>query len=284
VIKVSSPIKSDIDKIVAFIAKKNSNSSTHISWLGEDSITIKKQLLEFSPNFVDSFLIIRDEDGLVGVVGFYVSSEQKVARLLGPYVEGKWSELSDEMFNEIVKIIPGYIERLIIAPSSKNKSAIKFATDHGFRKYNEELKLVMKKENFKESSSRMDIRKLSKGDFEDFEKIHHKGVYFTAREVFARLDNRNVVFGVYEKYTLIGYVYIELEVDSAYVHFINILEDKRNKGVGKGLLMYCVSWAFTNKGIDEVNLSVRPDNKARKLFESVGFKEGLTVEAYDKNI
>lgn len=68
------------------------------------------------------------------------------------------------------------------------------------------------------------------------------------------------------------------------IHMIGVDPDLRNKGLGRNVLLKGLSH-LKRKGIVNVELTADgEDPAARRLYESVGFKEGMKTEWYEKKL
>lgn len=81
-----------------------------------------------------------------------------------------------------------------------------------------------------------------------------------------------LMFGLYEKQLLVGYVSISREADGVYeIHNLAILPEIRHKGYGKQLLDHCMA-KITELDGNKVNISITEENTVLKnWYTEYGF-------------
>ena len=73
-----------------------------------------------------------------------------------------------------------------------------------------------------------------------------------------------------------GYVYVQHDkaCGDAYIDFVAVAPSARGRGVGRALIDAACHWAFVQRGLPRVNLTVRSDRAAAlALYRSAGFVE-----------
>lgn len=91
------------------------------------------------------------------------------------------------------------------------------------------------------------------------EKVIHRAMFFVARE------NGNIVG--------MNIVYMnDLQNHNAYITYIHVKEDYRNRGIGRNLLMAAIKQAQRNK-FTTISLEVRKENiNAKNLYSRLNFR------------
>jgi ribosomal protein S18 acetylase RimI-like enzyme len=73
-----------------------------------------------------------------------------------------------------------------------------------------------------------------------------------------------------------GYLYVQRQPleSEAYIDFVGVAPEARGLGHGRALLDAALHWAFVQRGLPGIALTVRQDRpKALRLYESAGFRE-----------
>lgn len=124
------------------------------------------------------------------------------------------------------------------------------------------------------------IRTINENDVDTIIGLAHNGepgirannrmIYYLSTTVL-----KEYVFICEDEENKIGYVFGILNCDkkSLWIHQLVVSKDERGKGYGIKLLEHIESKARTNN-IENIELMVRPDNKARFLYQKLGYIEG----------
>jgi ribosomal protein S18 acetylase RimI-like enzyme len=277
----------DIKKAAEFISKQNSDLHTQISWLSEKEEIIARELTNLPISFNHSFIVEVQGDRLKGLLGFYYQSEQRAVRLLGPYLEtNSWQKDADSLFEKLLPLLPSDVETIKIACPEQNKNCLDFCLRNRFEQYNAETNMSLTQSSYiapqLTSSNSVRISRITEAQYAGFEKLHPQGVYFTAKEVLSNLNDHNVIFTALINEKVVGYIYTEAEGDKAEINFIQVDNLLRGKGIGSSLLTYVIDYHF-KKNIKVIDLSVRPENRARTLYEKFGFNSEKTIIAMKRS-
>jgi len=94
-------------------------------------------------------------------------------------------------------------------------------------------------------------------------------VYFLATSILSRY----VFIGEHNGEN-VGYIFAikDSTKPSVWLHQLVVTEDYRNKGYGSQLLQF-LKREVRNDGINSIELMVRPENPAKRLYASCGFQE-----------
>ena len=286
------PCKDQLDELVHFVANINSTAAHHIGFFGEGEADVRASLLEYLIPPADGFRMAYDGRQLIGVFGVDADPEVDRAWLFGPVVEHQnWHEVADQLYAEVVRLIPVGIHDYDIFCDAQNIHVKDFALRHGFSLRSENAVLTLERENYRPAAKRdwtivdyLDIF------LEQLEKLHRRlfpNAYFTARQMVEKQDEKHRLFLAVENKQLLGYHFckIEPESESGYVDFIGTDPSTRGRGVGADLLASGVDWMLSVPSTRKINLTVNADNAAaQSLYQKFGFITNRVMSGYRKRI
>ncbi|MFQ5795264.1 MAG: GNAT family N-acetyltransferase [Candidatus Bipolaricaulia bacterium] len=291
---VFEPLNKDqIAEISHFIAELNAQAVHEASggWLGTQADEIAKQINEL-PDIPaeESFIVAQDENGTVGVLGFCAFLDKNMVRLLGPYIKHKnWTEIAVSLWQHLNKIIPDSITAYKLACNEKNKNCMNFANKMGFKRYNAEMEMIFGGKSLHkppEPNKEVIVEEFSDTYYPEFKALHPTTVYFTDQEILNRLNDFYKLFIVREKPDFKGYIYVETEPDfgTAEICFVRVKEKVRGQGYGTMLLSHAMRWICCFDSIQDITLSVRPDNPgAIRLYKRFGFEASDVMVAFERS-
>ena len=116
---------------------------------------------------------------------------------------------------------------------------------------------------------------------------------FTSKQIEQRINTPNIfVFKKIEEKKIIGFIEIELKTQG-FITAIAVKKKYRNKGIGKELLEYAISF-LEKKGFEKAILLVKKENTvAKKLYRIIGFEftklhnkkiENSIIEVWEKEL
>lgn len=270
----------DLKQIASFIAEVNSKEESHIGYCGTDGEEIENSLIEDITDipFQESFIVAKEDDRLIGVLGFDSDLENNSAEIWGPFIiEEKW-DIAAELWDKMIKILPREINLVSMFVNKKNENCLQLATKLKFDKVSEETILSFERNNI-DTLRDTTIIELSSAYYEDMKLLHDKtfpNTYYNGSQIIDRINDQRKVFIAIENNSLTGYIYVEVspEFGEGSIEFFAVDESERGKGIGSKLLTMALRWIFTFESIENITLCVSSENeKALNLYKKVGFKE-----------
>lgn len=279
---------------------------TRDPWLPRSADAVALQLREALEQGA-LFLISRD----VGVLGL-LDSDHQVRRLLGPVISsGEWRGGAEELLRTLEEQdeLSGTLVKAAV--NAENQRLWELLERRGFRKYNAEMSLALRREEWvpgrraPEAPGRIAhasrvrgaeaplrrrtttrIRPYTPTDAVAIRRLHPETAYFSAETVVARSEGGEGMTFVAEEergdgQRALGYLYQEIEGRSAEICFVNVEERARGRGVGTRLITAALDVLFFEKGVELVELSVRPENPAADLYRRLGFSAVVTYYSYE---
>jgi len=272
--------KEDIKQIASFIAELNSKEESHIGYCGTDKEEIENSLIEDITDipFQESFIVAKEDEKLIGVLGFDSDIESNSAEIWGPFIiENKW-DIAVKLWERMIDILPKEINILRLFVNKKNKNCIRFAANLKFNKISEETILVFERKDITDLQD-ITMIELSSDYYEDMKSLHDKifpNTYYSGSQIIDRINDYRKVFIDVKNNRLSGYIYAEVspEFGEGSIEFFAVDESVRGKGIGSKLLTMALRWIFSFESIDNITLCVNSGNeKALNLYKKVGFKE-----------
>lgn len=272
--------KEDIKQIASFIADFNSKKECHIGYCGTDREEIENSLIEdiLDIPFQESFIVAKENEKLIGVLGFDSDIESNSAEIWGPFIiKEKWN-IAVELWDKMIKKLPKEINLISMFVNKENKNCIQLATNLNFNKVSEETILIFERKDIDKLRD-IPIIELSSDYNEDMQSLHDKifpNTYYSGSQIIDRMNNHRKVFINIENKNFAGYIYVEVnpEFGEGSIEFFAVDESERGKGIGSKLLTMALRSIFTFASIDNITLCVNSENeKALKLYKKVGFIE-----------
>ncbi len=272
--------KEDMKQIANFIVEINSKEKNHIGFCGTDREEIENSLIEDITDipFHESFIAAKEDEKLIGVLGFDSDLESNSAEIWGPFIiEEKW-DIAVELWDEMMTVLPKEINIISMFVNKKNENCIQLAANLHFDKASEQTILIFEKSHIDKLQDTT-IIELSSEHYENMKSLHDKifsNTYYSGSQIIDRINNHRKVFVNIENKNLSGYIYVEVnpEFGEGSIEFFAVNESERGKGIGSKLLTMALRWIFTFASIDNITLCVNSENeKALNLYKKVGFKE-----------
>lgn len=279
------------EELVHFVARLNSEGIHHIGFFGEGEADVRASLAECSLPPAEGFLLACQGKDLIAVLGVDVDPEINRAWLYGPLSEHEdWHSIADELYEEILDIIPAGIRDYDLFCDEQNIHVQEFAARHGFPLRSENALLRLDREGYLPAARRKTkIIPYEEVLFDRFERLHHSlfpNAYFTARQIVEKIDDSRRLFIAYENGQLAGYHFCKIEPGSGsgYIDFIGTDDAARGRGIGADLLAAGVDWMLSAPAMKKISLTVHADNlPARSLYEKFGFVTERVMRGYRKN-
>lgn len=270
----------DLGNTAHFISELNSIETSHIGYCGKDaseiSHFIKHEITDIP--YTDSFMLAYQANELVGLVGFDADLEDRSAEVWGPFIaEDMWG-IGDQLWDELLRLLPGRINSLFLFPNIKNNRVLQFAKRIGCKEHSKHTILTFGRED------RLNLlngacEEIDKKYFCEMTQLHDQSfphAYYDGDQIIKRLNVHNKVFIKTDHTRLIGYIYVEAdpEFGDGSIEFFAVNESARGKGIGMELLSAALEWLFTFETIEVITLSVNAVNeKAIRLYKKVGFHQ-----------
>ncbi|WP_236687151.1 hypothetical protein [Ornithinibacillus californiensis] len=131
----------EINQVAEFISIRNRVEENHIGYCGKDTSEIAQYIKEEIP-YTNSFVTAYSKGQLVGVIGFDPDIESGVAEVWGPFIEEDHLSIVDELWEEMMRILPNDISSLHMFPNKKNRTAYKIGEKYKFTKHTDQAILV----------------------------------------------------------------------------------------------------------------------------------------------
>ncbi|KGX83560.1 GNAT family N-acetyltransferase [Pontibacillus marinus] len=280
----------ELGEVSQWLANLNEKDNHFVAWLDSGVEAIKAQLTPLL-SFESTLLWVgRDNREIVGFIGLLPFFDQKVCRLLGPFTSNVHALGSmNELWEKASPIASEYFDIVKVAFFKQNEALTKFSEQHGFYCYNSEKTLILHKEQA--TIHELDahhIEPYQEKFNEDIRHLHPQAAYYTPEELLHLINEpENHLWCYVEDDHVKGYVYFEeiIGTDEGEICFVNVERGERSQGIGSVLIQFASSKAFHEFDLSLVTLSVRTGNpKAEKLYKELGFKEGSTIYAYEKEL
>jgi ribosomal protein S18 acetylase RimI-like enzyme len=286
------PCKDRFEELVQFVTRLNSDGVHHIGFFGEGEADIRSSLAECLVPPADGFRLAYDDDQLAGVFGVDADPEVDRAWLFGPLVEyADWHTLADQLYSEILPIIPAGIHERDLFCDVQNIHMQEFAARHGFALRSENAVMTLVRDNHTPGAKgKSRIIPFEENLFNQFENLHNNlfpNTYYTARQMVEKIGGSHRLFLAVENGALLGYNFckIDPEAGSGYVDFIGTDESMRGRGIGSDLLASGVDWMLSAVSTRRINLTVNADNLAAiRLYKRFGFITERVMRGYRKHI
>lgn len=284
--------REQLDAISDFIATLNQDRSEQAGWLGSS----KEEVLETLSTlphlaFEDSHITAYENGNLVGVFGFYAFPEQKNIRLLGPHVKhASWLDVTQGLWERLNQLIPAGITVVKGFTDSQNQKCLDFFEALGLKEYNAEAVMALSRGAYAPvelpQGAGVVVQEYTPDLEAGFKAVHPESAFYTADDVLGQLSDTKKIFVLTEDGQVRGYTFAEafLETGKNDIVFLQVAEQSRNKKYGSLLISTLIQWTFDQPALDEINLSVRLTNPARRLYERLGFEETTVIMAFEKEL
>lgn len=286
------PCQDRLEELVQFVSRLNSDGMHHIGFFGEGEADVRASLAECLIPPAEGFRLGYEENRLVGIFGVDADAEINRAWLFGPLVEhDDWNNVADHLYAEVLPVIPIDIRDYDLFCDVQNTHMEGFALRHGFAVGSENALLILMRENYKPTATRLiSVMPYQDAFFDSLESLHKvlfPNAYFTARQMIERIDDHRQLFLAVEGEQLLGYHFckIDPEAESGYIDFIGTDTSVRGRGIGADLLAAGIDWMLSAPTTRKINLTVNTENgSARRLYERFGFLVDRIMRGYRKQV
>lgn len=282
--------REELEEVSLWLANLNEKDNHFVAWLDSGVEAIKAQL---SPllSFESTLLWVERHEGeIVGFIGLSPFFDQKICRLLGPFTTNVHAlDSMNKLWEQAFPIASHYFDIVKVAFFKQNDALTKFSEQQGFYCYNSEKSLLLHKEQAtSQELHAYQIEPYQERFYEDIRRLHPQAAYYTLEELLQLINEpENHLWCYVEDGHVKGYVYFEeiIGTDEGEICFVNVERGERSQGIGSVLIQFASYKAFHEFGLSLVTISVRTGNpKAEKLYKELGFIEGPTIYAYEKEI
>ncbi len=270
---IDKPASVEKQKIARFIAAVNSDPAHHCLHCDQEEDGVLGEIKMLEVPMEESFVVARDGERIVGVLGADLTLERDRAWLWGPFVEGAdWAETAETLLTHLTTKTHPQLKQLNQFLNAANEQGCRFFREQGFEeiKTSHVYQALPPVDAVEEPNS-----EIIPPQWRSFIDLHEKTfptTYFSGREIIERLDKQNKVFVEAYGENVLGYVYANVEPTEGFIHFLAVQEEARGQGIGKRLLTTAVSWLFNKRKVLQVGLVVDDENNARRLYERCGFE------------
>ena len=266
----------------------NNDATHYVGYCGDEKEELLHTILHDFPHigWGKSFVVIYEDNKIIGVLGFDVDEVKKCVEILGPFIiANDWEEVTLHMWKELIGKIPFHIEKFYGFYHVKNNNCARLMKVlHA--KEQDRHSIFSLSHNIVEERSICNVEEASLQVFEVFIALHNhvfSNTYYNGNEIIERLSDTNKLFVSMKNDKLEGYVYVEVnpEFHEANIEFIATAENSRRKGIGERLLQRAIQYIFSFKGMREIELCLNTNNdRAMKLYKKVGFEEKARLQHY----
>lgn len=297
----------DLELLLEGLVGQQRRLLTRDPWLPRSEVAVERQLREADREGV--LQTIRREAAVLGLL----DSDEGTRRLLGPVVlAGEWEPMAKALLDTLDEgeQLPGSVVKT--ATNTDNERRWRLLESRRFRRYNAEMTLTLAREEWvpgrkpQERFGRITkspdlhrpepplrgrktvrIRPYASRDREALRRLHPDSAYFSADTVIFRSENGGGMTFIAEeergnRAPQVGYLYQEVEGRCGEICFVNVDESVRGRGIGTRLITTSLDDLFFDKGVELVEISVRPDNPAADLYRRIGFSPVVTYYSYER--
>jgi ribosomal protein S18 acetylase RimI-like enzyme len=279
----------ELEQAAQYAYLLNSEAEHKCKAFPADYDSIIKQFKQILQHPADELLIATDDNTLSGLLALCVEPEEKYLEAIGGVFAHKdYQLIAREFYEYLTNNYKGY--QFDAAYPEENKQAIEFMNAIGARliSYDYELRLSKKTYlNQPEYFESVSVIRLKHKYYDSFIKIHdsfHPDVYWNGERLIKALDKFDI-FIISENDEVIGAVVTSnISGKTEEIYFIEVAENKQNRGLGSALISKALKHAF-NKGVDELMIMVEKNNAAAiHLYEKFGFKKTDTCLTYSTGL
>jgi ribosomal protein S18 acetylase RimI-like enzyme len=266
----------DVPDIAGFIAQQNARADRRCLHCGDTPEDVMRELAELGLPPEQSIRLALADGGVVGLIGADLALDVARGWLWGPYVDAAApGDLADRLVAEFLSDVPPEIrmfDSFLVEQNPLNRSLER----HGFR--NPRLVHIYRAD--RPESRRLPAatpQRATTAWLDPMTVLHEQSFPNTWRSAAEMIDAGEDTATFVETIDgrFAGYIHVEVERhrDTGHVHFLAITEERRGEGLGRKLLAQGLDWAFEERALPTVHLTVL-DNlaNARSLYESMGFR------------
>lgn len=286
--------KSDFKKISKFIAtisKDEKKQCIHTS-IGETPTSLEREFVElYEKNEILCNFVENESSEVIGFLACEFDKKTQRGWLKGPLAIENNLEIYQNLLWDLNSAFPFRIKKLFAFPNLRNKDLINFYLNNDFQKSEISYVFEMSKSHFIQNSSQKPnelfldfLPKENQNEFIDLHEEAFPKTYYSAKEILGLVDENHKILTMIENRSLLGYIFLanDFESEISDLEFIAVNKSDRGKGVGRKLISSAITYAFLELNSKKVTLNVTStNNKAKKLYEKIGFKllySGLSLK------
>lgn len=280
---------SNFDQGISFITRLNQIPAHKISYLGESEKEITEDLKVIQPPEGYGFIVVSDDREIVGLFGVELDVELGRCWLFGPYVEhDNWDSIADLLYAELLDALPKEITNQELFFPEENTRVDKFVLRHGFDFYSAGAVLTLDAEqvNILPESGEQDLGDGSAAQFIALHEVVFPNTYYSGKQLLKLAEDEDKCLFVHRvDERIVGYIFLQVReaARGGYIDYIGVVQDFRQRGIGKSLVVSGIQWAFQFPFVEKVSLTVKPDNTpAVRLYHGLNFKTESVSQAYRK--
>ena len=256
------------EHIVEIIYELNATHEFYSGFMSKDISNITKEVLAN----INLKTIVSDQ-GLQGVISFYINEETKSIDVAGPYVKDHNNNLGIELVQYVINQYPNYQLNFFFDRQSTFYMSLMEKLDASYQ--GNETILSLQKNDFQMIHHDLHIDLIKDDEKKCIEEMHNTifpDVYLTSSELIKEEDNKSL-YVLHDNAKPIGYALIKLMKNQAFLEIFAIDKSHRGQGLGKQFISSIIKQTFDQKHINKVFLVVDDLNDiAYRLYEKMGFK------------
>jgi GNAT superfamily N-acetyltransferase len=275
----------DLPALAAFIAARNCQPEEHCLHCGEAAAVVAGEIAQLrwgAARSAAACLLVAEEEGsIVGAIGCDCDDALARAWLWGPFAPpGRWQSLATDLLAALRAALPPSIAQIDAFNDARNLRGQALLRADGFTTAGiQHVYLAAQPEQTQPDPSCVPIDVHQEASFIALHDAIFPGTYADGATLLAERDDQHQVVVYAGDATVLGYVAIAVDADpeEAYIHYLGVRTEARGQGIGRRLLTTALHWAFAERGLAQVALTVSDErNVARRLYEAVGFAHRFT--------
>ncbi len=290
----------EVDAVLDLIAGEQADKTRGTTMLGEEREGIAAELAEMEPDWVTTLRVAHEHGRPVGASVVDIDTENGRAWIQGPWVAGDddaWRRWARPLIDAALAQLPEGVDRVEIAGDVTNVRMAALAGELGWAP--SEVSHVLSAD---EQVARgwpdpaLAIRVATAADRETIRPLHDSEFPATYAPVERLLPDEpdgkfHVVLaedGARSDGALsaqfLGYAAGQVHPDGeGYLDFIAVPDAARGRGTGRDLVVTISRWLVENAPKRDVHLTVQDHRApARRLYESLGFHQSLSIVGYSR--
>lgn len=285
-----SPPK-NLENLAVFLEVINKDDHSHIGYCGENKKEIYDTLTnDFSDlDIMKSFVVVFDEDNIIGALGFDVDEENKSAEVWGPFVkeDQDYTQIANDLWEALEISIPCKLNEYLFFVNEKNTLASQFIENKNGIESGHHLILRAERNNLTNGQDFLikTYEPVFHKSFSDLHNLAFPNTYYSSEQIISRISKDHQLFIIRDNNVIKGYVYVEavpLHGEGA-IEYIAVSPEYRGQGIATKLMQAALHHLFSYETIDEITLSVGANNKAAiALYMASGFQLKHRLVAYKK--
>ncbi len=290
--RIIKPEKKDLDRISMFISRLQQEKESVIGYFDRTPEEIKVYLEELEPGWKDTTLMLVENDKIIGIIIAEYDIELQRVWIHGPMIDLsnqlEWDSLADELYANILKIIPFEIIDYELYGEKSNVNLRKLAERLNYKTTEPSCVLSFSREKITNLPF-LSGNPITEKYFDQFKKYHSEifpNTYYSGQQILNMVNETNQVFIESQNEDLTGFINGKLDksTNQGYIEFVGVRKSSRRQGSGRKLVIAILHWLFnTFVQINEAKLTVSETNTpAFNLYTSLGFMVEQSLQGYRK--